>query len=207
MPTDSPRNRLRAANLKRLLATTGGPTALANAMGKPGLRGHLTTMAKNGRGVGDKMAANIEEALGLAPGWMDRQHPVAGESPPAYEVAQNLSHLLGSHGIPYMPWEKILTHKEVPPVFRTVLPDDALSPDHPAGTEIVWTTRRRPTPGRIILVADRHQQLHARLCRQGREPGHWIADAVNAAYTTFDSHTDDITVVAVFKGRLEPDDD
>ena len=94
----------------------------------------------------------------------------------------------------------------VPEIFRAVLADDALAPEFPRGTEIVWSTRRVIAPGRLALVRDRHGQLHARQCHQGRAPGQWLAAAINPAYVNFDSVQDAIVVVAVFKGRLEPDD-
>lgn len=94
----------------------------------------------------------------------------------------------------------------VPDVFVAVLIDDAMAPDYPRGSEIVWTTRRRLAPGRMVLVRDRHGQTHARQCHQGRVPGQWLAAAVNPAYVSFDSVQDQLQLVAVYKGRLEPDD-
>lgn len=92
-------------------------------------------------------------------------------------------------------------------LFRLVLVDDALAPELPKGTEVVWTTRRRAAPGRPILLRDQHGQVHARICHQGRMPGHWMAVANHPAYVSFDSSEPGLTVLAVYKGRLEPDDD
>lgn len=183
----------------------GGPSKLAQLLGKPNLKSHLSNLRKGKRGMGDDLAADIEDALSLGRGWMDRQHTVAGELSPTYEVAHNTSHQLVSHALPLMPWEAIVQGK-VPEVFRAVLADDALAPEYPAGTEIVWTTKRRAAPGRLILVQDRHGQVHARQCHQGRAPGQWIAAPINPAYLTFDSQEEALTLVAVYKGRLEPDD-
>lgn len=207
MPLDSPRHALRRANLIRLLSDVriGGPTGLARLLGKPTLKGHLSNLRNGIRGLGDTLAADIEDAAELPRGWMDEQHLIAGETPPTYAIAQDLSHAMSSHSIPLVPWEKIV-QGNVPDVFRAVLTDDALAPDFPAGTEVVWTTRRRAAPGRFILVQDRHGQIHARQCHQGRTPGQWLATPINPAYLTFDSAEESITLVAVYKGRLEPDD-
>lgn len=207
MPFDSPRHALRRANLILLLSDPqmGGPTGLARLLGKPSLKGHLSNMRNNVRGMGDALAAKIEQAAGLPRGWMDEQHTFAGENPPTYRVAQELSQRMSSHSLPLIPWEAIV-QGNVPEVFRAVLADDSLAPDYPAGTEIVWTTKRRAAPGRLILVQDRHGQLHARQCHQGRAPGQWLAAPINPAYLTFDSEEESLTLVAVYKGRLEPDD-
>lgn len=205
MPFDSPRHQTRRANLVAALQLAGGPTKLAALLHKPDLRGHLSNIRDGKRGMGDDLAAQIESALELGPGWMDRQHLVAGESPNAMPAAHVLSHRVGSDALPYIAWH-LIVGQTVPAVFRTTLPDDALAPDYPGGTEIVWTTRRRPAPGRLILVKDRHGQAHARQCHQGRLPGQWLAAPLNPAFITFDSHEDGVELLAVYKGRLEPDD-
>lgn len=100
-----------------------------------------------------------------------------------------------------------MSGKSVPDLFRTVLTDDALAPDLPRGSEVVWTTRRRIAPGRIMLLRDAHQQVHARVCHQGRSPGTWTANANNSAFVNFSNTDPGLVVLAVYKGRLEPDDD
>lgn len=183
----------------------GGPTKLAHLLGKPNLRGHLSNIAAGKRGLGDELAAAIEKALDLAPGWMDHQHVSAEEPGARYSVDRLSRQPTLSNDLPLLPWED-LVHRTVPDIFRTILADDALAPDHPAGTEIVWTTRRRPAPGRLVLVKDRHGQVHARQCHQGRAPGQWIAAPISPAYVAFDSLEEGIELLAVYKGRLEPDD-
>lgn len=156
----------------------------------------------NPRGVGRQLAAKLESAF---PGW-DSIHPAAaGEKPATYTVAQSASQHQSSNDLPLLAWEAILS-SSTPDLFRAVLNDDALAPELPRGTEIVWTTRRLLLPGRVVLVKDRRGQLHARRCHQGTAPGHWIAAASNSAYRSFDSTADGLTVIAVYKGTLEPDD-
>lgn len=203
----SPRHQIRRTNLGRLLddERIGGPAQLARLMGKPTLKAHLSNLKNGVRGIGDRLAASIERAAGVPPGWMDAQHPIAGEKPAAYALAHPVSHPLSGNGLPLLPWEAIV-QGQVPDVFRAVLTDDALAPDFPAGTEIVWTKHRRAAPGRLVLVQDRHGQVHARQCRQGRSPEQWLAAPTNSAYLTFDSAEEGLTLIAVYKGRLEPDD-
>ena len=207
MPVDSPSKAARRANL---VAITSGDrpvsfTDLARALGKPKMRSHLSNIAAGSKGMGDSLAANIEQALGLPSGWMDRQHPLAGDRGAVYALAQDVSQRSLSDDLPLLSWEA-LVQKPTPEIFRTILTDDALAPDHPAGTEIVWTTRRRPAPGRLILVKDRHGQVHARQCHQGRAPGQWLAAPISPAFVSFDSQEEGIELLAVYKGRLEPDD-
>lgn len=206
MRHDSLRHAVRRANLELVLAQVGGPTKLAELLGKPDLAAHLTNLRKGKRGIGDKLAADIEDATGKPRGWMDQQHQIAGEATPSYGVAQVLSLGELSNSLPLMSWEALMKDNNTPEVFRAALADNALAPDFPQGTEIVWTTRRKVMPGRLVLVRDRHGTVHARQCHQGRAPGLWIAAAIDPAYVSFDSVEDGLAVVAVYKGRLEPDD-
>ena len=207
MTLNSPVKAARRANLVSLtvLPQPITYTDMARAMGKPKMRSHLSNIGAGQKAMGDTLAANLERALNLPAGWMDAQHPVAGDVHPSYGVAQNLSYPRASDDLPMLSWED-LVQRPVPEIFRTILTDDALSPEHPAGTEIVWTTRRKAAPSRLILVKDRHGQIHARQCHQGRAPGHWIAAPINPAYVTFDSQEVGLELLAVYKGRLEPDD-
>lgn len=208
MGTDSHRHIVRRANLELVLTDrrVGGPAKLAELLGKPKMAAHLTNIRHGKRGMGDQLAAAIAHVINEPPGWMDEQHRSMGEAPAPYKVAQVLSPLASPNGLPLLSLEALVNDPTVPEVFRHVLSDDALAPDYPRGTEIVWTTRRRMLPGRLVLVRDRHGQVHARQCHQGRAPGLWIAAAIDPAYLSFDSAKDELTLLAVYKGRLEPDD-
>ena len=209
MVKDTRRQAIRRANLALLLVDPqiGGPTALANLLGKPVLKHYFSPIMKAKRGLGDQLAKEIEDVTGKPPGWMDEQHLVAGEPPPAYAIAHHSSYPGGLDDLPHLPWEALMSRTTVPDLFRTVLEDDALAPDMPRGTEVVWTTRRRVAPGRIVLLRDAHKQIHARICHQGRAPGHWTGTANNPAYVSLSSDEPGFEVLAVYKGRLEPDDD
>lgn len=209
MATESPRLAIRRANLALIMAAphVGGPAELARQLGKPKLKGHLSNIKSGARGLGDSLAKAIEDATGKPHGWMDQQHSVAGENPAPYLVAHDASHPMVSDDLPMLMWGDLMTSQSVPDIFRTVLIDDALAPELPRGTEVVWTTRRRVGPGRPVLLRDAHGQVHARTCHQGRTPGQWVGVANNPAFVNFDSSEPGLTVLAVYKGRLEPDDE
>lgn len=187
--------------------TITGPAELARLIGKPKMKGHLSNIKSGARDMGDKLAQDIETATGKPTGWMDQQHPVAGEEAASYLVAQVPSYPSAPDDLPILPWEALMTSDTVPDIFRVVLNDDALAPELPRGTEVVWTTRRRVAPGRPMLLRDAHGQVHARMCHQGRTPGHWVAKGATAAFVEFDKAEPGLRVLAVYKGRLEPDDD
>ncbi|MEY2689170.1 MAG: hypothetical protein RL375_3368 [Pseudomonadota bacterium] len=137
-------------------------------------------------------------------GWMPNQHVSAGEKPAPWAVAQDLSHP-AFDAVPLLKREQLVDQPR-PDVFRFALADDAMAPEFPAGTELVWTTRRRIAPGRLLLLQDAHGQLHVRRCHQGAQPGTWLATATNPAFRALDSTEPGVLVLAVFKGRLEPDE-
>jgi len=139
-----------------------------------------------------------------APDWMNAQHVLAGEAPAHYPVAHVLSQS-PFEAVPLLAREQLLQHDHLE-LFRFATPDDAMAPELPAGIEIVWTTRRRIAPGRLLLLADSHGQLHVRRCAQGESPGSWVGAALNQAYRSFKSDDAGLRVIAVYKGRLEPDD-
>lgn len=97
--------------------------------------------------------------------------------------------------------EEIVAGEDLGDEFRYALADDALAPEHPAGTDMVWSTSKQPKIGSVVLVVDAHNQLHARRYAQGRMPGQWLANAVHPAYASFDSQADGLRVVAVAKYR------
>ncbi len=139
------------------------------------------------------------------PVWIERQHLHAGESHALYAVAHGMSHLT-LQAVPFLSGEQLM-RDEVPETFRAVVADDAMAPEFPMGTELLWTTRRRIQPGRLLLIRDSHHRVHVRRCHQGADPDHWIGAPANPAFATFTSRDVGVAVLAVFKGRLEPDDE
>lgn len=76
MANDSPRQTRRRANLKALLGEDVGAQAqLADEIGTP--RSHLSAILASRRGVGDTLAAKIEQHFGKPAGWLDSDHAAA----------------------------------------------------------------------------------------------------------------------------------
>lgn len=67
---------IRRDNLRQLLLAHGGPAGLARRMGKSDRGSTFSQIAGPNptRDVGDQMARELETVLGLAVGWMDRDH-------------------------------------------------------------------------------------------------------------------------------------
>jgi transcriptional regulator with XRE-family HTH domain len=203
--------KFRRDNLATLCDEAGGVARLAARLG---ISSSQVSQWKNGapdsktgkpRGISAGRCRALELAFHKPEGWMDSHHPNAGEQPAQYSVAQDLSHPHPDSALPLIEWEQLVN--PIPAqVFRTALPDDALAPTYPRGTEVVWSTARTLRPGRLVLLRDQHGQAHARLCQQGRAPGQWSGVPLQQGYLTFDSTTDPVHVIAVYKGVLEPDD-
>lgn len=199
---------LRRLNLIKLL--DGGEVLAAEIARKTGIAAstisayRMDPSKKGHKNMTEQTARRIESAVRKPARWLDEQHSSKGPEAGGYKVAQVLSQPFVSDVLPYIAWEKIVPGP-TPELFRTVLPDDALAPDLPGGTEVVWSKHRKAIPGRAILVRDRHGQPQARICQQSSVPGAWAAVPVNPAYL---SYTDsDAELIAVYKGRLEPDDE
>lgn len=95
-------------------------------------------------------------------------------------------------------WEA-LALTMLPSEFETELPDQAMAPDAPRGSRVIFVTGVVPEPGDWVLIRDRDGNHHMREYRQSI-PGRWQAHAINAAFLPLDSEADAITVVAVFDG-------
>jgi transcriptional regulator with XRE-family HTH domain len=119
-------------------------------------------------------------------------------------VAQSLS--LSPFDTPSLiEWEVVvMLGDKLPATFRCKVPDDANAPEHPKGLELVWSTTKAPQIGSLVIVRDAHGQTHVRQYRQGKTPGQWVAAASSAAFATFDSQADGLTVLAVAQWRPMP---
>lgn len=95
--------------------------------------------------------------------------------------------------------EELVSGTEIGPEFTFALADEALSPDHPKGSDFIWSTTKQPAIGSVVLLADKHNLVHARIYGQGTGPDHWLATSANRAYRSFDSATDGIKLIAVAK--------
>jgi hypothetical protein len=95
--------------------------------------------------------------------------------------------------------EEVMRLDKLPPLFELAVPDGALGPGTPQGTEFVWSTTREPAPERLVIVRDSYGQAHVREYRRGAAPGQWTAAAVVPSYPSFDGA--DVTLLAVSKYR------
>lgn len=138
------------------------------------------------------------------PKWDDGGGP---DAPAIGGRAHALSPQIQSDALPEITWESLVL--AVPDsLFVLPLRDDALSPDFPAGTAVVWSRKRAVKPGRLVLLADRHGQHHARLVQESKTPGKWVAAAISRGFVQFDPDADQLEVIAVHRGILEaPDND
>jgi transcriptional regulator with XRE-family HTH domain len=149
----------------------------------------------------------LERGLGAEPDWSAPvQTNTPGVAGSLIPLSQDLRHQLTTVEAPLIDLGSIMAGNVPTPFFRTRLEDDSAAPDYPRGHEVLWEPLRAPRPGRLVLVKDKHGQLHVRQYRQGREPGRWTAAAINPAYASLDSADDGLAIIAVLKGLLEPDD-
>lgn len=76
---------IRYANARRLVSQSGGITAFANRIDKSQSQASQIAGENPIKGIGDKVAKQIEQAFGLPVGWMDRL-PDAGAAEDRNEV-------------------------------------------------------------------------------------------------------------------------
>lgn len=138
-----------------------------------------------------KWIAHVEELLDCTLGF-SRSALAQVESLDAYTVPPLLSK------------EELMSEAHLVKEFRYALEDDALAPEHPRDTEFIWSRAKVPTFQSLVLVRDKHHQVHAREYRQGRAPGQWLAAASNRAFASFDSAEDELQVLAVAVYRQLP---
>lgn len=159
-----------------------------------------TLASAESRGEGSRKTPQLAHELKVNPHWL-----ATGEGAMRIESGITLDSLtkqLNAYTVPpTRTVEEIVAGVNLGDEFRHALADDALAPEHPAGTDMVWSTSKQPKIGSVVLVVDAHNQLHARRYAQGRMPGQWLANAVHPAYASFDSQADGLRVVAVAKYR------
>lgn len=96
-------------------------------------------------------------------------------------------------------WEALMHHTQLPPEFETALPDNAMAPDAPKGTRVIFIAGTLAEPGDWVLLKDAGGALYCREFRQAR-PGHWEAHAKNPGFLPLHSDRDGLQVIAIFDG-------
>ncbi len=153
---------------------------------------------------------NIKAArlLGLNPEWLatGRGPMRAGESsqPLTTQVyAQPLQGVPSAFMLPVsITWETLMQSQELPERFVIEAPDDALAPNLPRGTAVVFACDVAAQPGDCVLVQDSRGARYMRRYVQG-VGGAFAAHAINDAYVSLDSARDGLRVLAVMAWRAE----
>lgn len=193
----------RRANLELLVHQEGTLEAVATRVGtNPIYLSQIRTQAEDvktgrARSMGPVLARRFEAAFKLPDGWMDQQHPHAGEPRASYRVAQDMSE--STRQAPeQIAWESLLSH-DLPVSFLVTAPDDSMSPRILAGQTVAMDSSLSPRAGDGVLVADEQGHWYLRLFKQ-RQPGVWEAHAINDAYQALTAQQDGLTVLAVVVG-------
>lgn len=171
----------------------------------------VKTKAGNPKGVGQSIRKKLERHY---PGWMLLSATVASEIPANYRIVDVITgqtitpgNTGSSHamrlGKPTMPPPRIdwdaLMDQPLPPEFETELPDNAMSPQAPKGSRVIFITGVTAEPGDWILLTDREGSVCCREYRLSR-PGHWEAHAINSAVLPMESERDGLIILAVYDG-------
>ena len=82
---DSPRQNLRRAQLQKLVEEAGHAADLSRLSGTP--KTHLSAILAGRRGIGDQLAAKLENVMGKPAGWMDQMDGAAAAYPAGYPAA------------------------------------------------------------------------------------------------------------------------
>lgn len=196
MSSERPSRTIRRANLQAILQEFGGPKELMRLSGVTDT--HLTACAKGRRDIGDAMADSIERGVGLPHGWMDtRQYPPS-DGPIQPLVAREMSERMIRVAPTLITLEQLVAGTDLDDeLYIMAAPDDALSPDYPAGISLQWSPTKAPRPGSIVAVKDSTGQVFVRQFRPGKTTGHWTAAAINPVYFSLDSTADSLTILLV----------
>ena len=131
------------------------------------------------------------------PDWTDDQHTSAGllREP----LAQYVSHP-EIEDAPEIAMGANMNSDNLPPVFWTSVPDDAMSPRLAIGKRVCFDRRLDPRAGDAVLVVDAAGQIAVRQYRAAAL-GRWTAHAINPSYEPMDSVQHGLVVLAVLKAE------
>ena len=147
----------------------------------------------------------IAQALKVTPDWLfSGDEPSSGANPLGISLTDLPKSLYAYTVPPTKTREEIVAGMELGREFRYALEDDALAPELPKGTDLVWSTTKKPSVGSVVLVVDEHDQLHARRYAQGRSPSEWTARAPNPNYASLSADGLRIAAVAAYEMRAMP---
>lgn len=106
------------------------------------------------------------------------------------------------HAPSTLTWERTMTisKEDLPAQFICAVPDDALTPDTPKGTLLIFSRDAQPRVGWGILVEDRNGVRYVRRYVQSTGNG-WSAKASHRDYVSLDPVEHGLTILAVASWR------
>jgi hypothetical protein len=194
---------LRRSRLREWVEKVGGHGAVVRRYRLTASQGSYLSQVLNGYSLAERSARRWEQRLELDAGFLDLAPTPSAQSPaPEYSVAHPLS-LSTFDDPPSMSWEDLqLPATLLPVTFSVAMPDDALAPNTPRGTPVIFDrSSTPPPPGVGVLVEDAHGARHIRIYRPG-VGGVWLAWARNENYPTLDSQAHRLTLLAVARHRM-----
>ena len=211
-------DRIRLANLGRLIAEAGSAEALARRTGASGpyisqIRSGLPYKTGRPRRVGDRLAATLEKGMDKPHGWMDAPAP-AGED-------AGTAHWSTGTGCPVISWDQAGAWTEAPgfPLAEAHMPcpvrasadtfvvrvkGESMEPMFRPGDFLFVDPDREPRSGSIV-VARRPDAGTASLKQLVEEDGRRYLKALNPEWPDRIARMDDdaaLCGVAVFQGRI-----
>lgn len=174
-------------------------TAVAKLAGVS--QGTIGNLEKD-RGKNPRELLAIARAVGVSPDWLltgrGGREIMHEFDPPSLGGDPHLAHPMSLRSFTVVPTLKwgVLMNEELPLVFKTALPDNAMAPRAPVGTVVEFTRELEPQPGDGVLLRDRDGNLYCREYRVLRA-GVWEAHAENRAFNPLDPEVEGLTIVAV----------
>lgn len=206
---------IRRQNLRRLFPGDPFPsTRAARELGRT--PAFWSDLARGRKSFGEKLARSIEEHAGLPRLALDdpanalcrnahlpKGEPTSGGTHLGGESVENLSQLSAIVLPTTVEWETIAMGA-IPERFVLAMPDDALAPQTPRGTKLIFVAGSEPPRyGVGVLVEDPMGARYVRRWVQGVAGG-WVAEARNNAYRNLSS-SDGAKVIAWVQARFDGD--
>lgn len=176
---------------------------------KLGVSFQAVAKVRDGGAFGSENNLKAARLLDVTPEWLATGRGVKRlreDSRPAQPLQANALAQLASPSPFMLPvsitWEALMQTDDLPERFVVETPDDALAPNLPRGTAVVFERAGAAQPGECVLVQDNRGARYMRRYVQG-VGGAFTAQALNDAYVTLESGHDGLTVLAVMAWRAE----
>lgn len=202
-------NDIRRKNLVALIDEARTASALG---ARSGISASLISQWKNGspdsktgkpRQISSESCRRIEAAMGKEPGWMDQQRWTPEQHAPEGRAATGMAHDLSDppfeDELQQHPWEFIVSAStaELSKRFIAAVPDGALAPTTPKGTEYVFAAPGGQPRDSVVVIVQTASGRRAMRLYFALDAGAWEARARDAAYPSFHSERDGLQLLAV----------